>query len=307
MNKICFIDFDGTLVRPNGNRPFPRNAEDFRLLFPIEIIREKLMDLQNNGYRLILRSDQSKPWKYTMINTVRDLIVTGTKLEIGDIISWSKLTNKPNTKLVEQIYPLGTISPESIMIGDAAGRHGDWSSVDRDFAANLGVQFYTPEEFFSSHTITVLANKPEPNIINYTKDSGEIVLMVGLPGSGKSTFVKNQLGNYQYISGDVLKTTPKIIKAIKELYCFHGDSLRVVIDACNHTVEKRKTYIDLANQIELSIRCIWIDVAKETAIAQNELRKDTLGYLPKIAIYTIAKRFEAPSSSEGIEIITINQ
>ena len=305
MNKICFIDFDGTLVRPNGNRPFPRNAEDFRLLFPIETIREKLMDLQTNGYRLILRSDQSKPWKYTMINTVRDLIIAGTTLEIGDIISWSKLTNKPCTKLVEQLYPLGTITPESIMIGDAAGRQGDWSSVDRDFADKLGIQFYTPEEIFSSHTVTMLAPIVKDKL-EYSKTHGEIVMMVGLPGSGKSTFVKNHLGDYQYISGDVLKTTPKIVKAIKELYGFHGDSLRVVIDACNHTAEKRKTYIDLGNQLCLPIRCIWIDVAKETAIAQNELRKDTVGYLPKIAIYTIAKRFETPLAEEGLEIIRIN-
>jgi bifunctional polynucleotide phosphatase/kinase len=241
-----------------------------------------------------------------MINTVRNQIIEGTTLEIGDIVSWNKLTNKPSTKLVEQIYPLGTISPESIMIGDAAGRQGDWSSVDKDFATNLCIQFYTPEEFFSSHTITVLANKQEPSVVNYTRDIGEIVLMVGLPGSGKSTFCKNYLAKYQYISGDILKTTPKMVKAIKECYSIHRDNLRLVVDACNHTVEKRKTYIDLASQLGLPIRCIWIDVAKETAIAQNELRKDTPGYLPKIAIYTIAKRFEAPSSSEGIEIITIN-
>ena len=304
-HKICFIDFDGTLVRPNDNRPFPINAEDFRLLFPIEHIRNKLQEVVDMGFKLIIRSDQTKQWKYTMITTVKKMITDGTTLVIDDIISWSKLTNKPCTKLVEQVYPPGTITPESIMIGDAAGRQGDWSSVDRDFADKLGIQFYTPEEFFSSHTITMLAPIVKDNL-KYAKTHGEIVMMVGLPGSGKSTFIKNQLGNYQYISGDILKTTPKIVKAIKELYGFHGDSLRVVIDACNHTVEKRKTYIDLGNQLCLPIRCIWIDVAKETAIAQNELRRDTVGYLPKIAIYTIAKRFETPTNAEGLEIIRIN-
>ncbi|KAF5027038.1 hypothetical protein F66182_846 [Fusarium sp. NRRL 66182] len=37
---------------------------------------------------------------------------------------------------------------ESFYVGDAAGRVGDWAGTDSEFASNLGVAFYTPEEFF---------------------------------------------------------------------------------------------------------------------------------------------------------------
>ncbi|KAK9325816.1 polynucleotide kinase 3 phosphatase-domain-containing protein [Lipomyces orientalis] len=36
----------------------------------------------------------------------------------------------------------------SFFVGDAAGRRGDHSSGDKDFAKNLGIMFYTPEEYF---------------------------------------------------------------------------------------------------------------------------------------------------------------
>ncbi|KAL1998240.1 hypothetical protein VTN02DRAFT_6553 [Thermoascus thermophilus] len=43
----------------------------------------------------------------------------------------------------------------SFFVGDAAGRPGDHSCSDRDFAANVGIAFKTPEEFF-------LGAPPEP-------------------------------------------------------------------------------------------------------------------------------------------------
>ncbi|KAK9365479.1 polynucleotide kinase 3 phosphatase-domain-containing protein [Lipomyces kononenkoae] len=41
------------------------------------------------------------------------------------------------------------LDPEnSFFVGDAAGRKGDHSAVDKQFAKNLGIKFYTPEQFF---------------------------------------------------------------------------------------------------------------------------------------------------------------
>ncbi|KAK9467847.1 polynucleotide kinase 3 phosphatase-domain-containing protein [Lipomyces arxii] len=38
---------------------------------------------------------------------------------------------------------------ESFFVGDAAGRKGDHSNVDREFANKLEVKFYTPEQYFA--------------------------------------------------------------------------------------------------------------------------------------------------------------
>ena len=36
----------------------------------------------------------------------------------------------------------------SFYVGDAAGRKGDHASSDREWAQNVGIPFYTPEQFF---------------------------------------------------------------------------------------------------------------------------------------------------------------
>jgi histidinol phosphatase-like enzyme len=36
----------------------------------------------------------------------------------------------------------------SFYVGDAAGRPGDFASTDKEWAQNVGIPFYTPEQFF---------------------------------------------------------------------------------------------------------------------------------------------------------------
>ena len=40
----------------------------------------------------------------------------------------------------------------SFFVGDAAGRQGDHSAVDSQFAAGVGIRFYTETEFFGRGT-----------------------------------------------------------------------------------------------------------------------------------------------------------
>jgi len=65
----------------------------------------------------------------------------------------------------------------------------------------------------------------------------EMILMVGCPGSGKSTFTKNHLKNYNRINRDTLKTMNKCLDAA-ERYMKNGKN--VVIDNQNHTIEHRQ-------------------------------------------------------------------
>lgn len=46
-------------------------------------------------------------------------------------------------------------------VGDAAGRPADHSSVDKDFAAAVGIKFFTPEEKFGERAGKVLPPKVE--------------------------------------------------------------------------------------------------------------------------------------------------
>ena len=73
---------------------------------------------------------------------------------------------------------------KSFFIGDAIGRQHDYSDSDKVFAENIGIPCYCPEQIF--HTATeIVAIPPIP-----LTDEKQLIIMMGYPGSGKSTIAK---------------------------------------------------------------------------------------------------------------------
>lgn len=120
----------------------------------------------------------------------------------------------------------------SFYVGDAAGRYNgkpkDHSCADRLFAANLGLKFYTPEEFFLGKKPVEYVlpefdpkllfkgpEKPmlEPVGVRLIEEAPELIVMVGYPASGKSKFVKQNLeaNGYVVVNQDQLKTWQKCV------------------------------------------------------------------------------------------------
>lgn len=116
----------------------------------------------------------------------------------------------------------------SIFVGDAGGRivdakgpgssQRDFSCSDRNFAHNVGIKFQTPEEFFLgaqprqfSRELD-LADFPftrtgRHDVVVEKKNDKDIILLVGPPGAGKSTFYWKHLKplGYERINQDLLK------------------------------------------------------------------------------------------------------
>lgn len=115
----------------------------------------------------------------------------------------------------------------SFYIGDAAGREQsdkhrkDHATSDRDLAANIGLKFQTPEEFFLGldtepyehpfeprkflESALSQAQPPKP----FTKGAGqELVIFCGSPGAGKSSFFWKHLQpqGFERVNQDILKT-----------------------------------------------------------------------------------------------------
>jgi len=87
----------------------------------------------------------------------------------------------------------------------------------RDLAANIGIHFYTPEEYFlhqeardfkSIFDYSRYLTITDPRMSFKRLHKKEIVLFCGSPGAGKSTFYKVQLAplGYERINQDILKT-----------------------------------------------------------------------------------------------------
>lgn len=218
---------------------------------------------------------------------------------------------------------------ESFFVGDFAGRVVNWDGQgakkdkgcsDRKFARNVGIKFYTPEEFFLSQKpaeftwcgvdpLTVPKEGERSNKKTYHSDTQEIVVCVGFPASGKSTFSMKYLvpKGYARVNRDTLKTPAKCLQAAKAAL---DDGKSVVIDNTNGSVAKRAEWINLADKYGIPVRCFYFDTNEQLAKHLNEFReKITNGeqkHVPKVGYNMYKKDFAEPKKSEGFsEVVTI--
>jgi DNA 3'-phosphatase len=114
----------------------------------------------------------------------------------------------------------------------------NFRDTDKLFAENIGINYYDIDEFFPKPSIKI-----EPKI-------GEkvMVVSVGMPGSGKSSFFENYLADYGFVhvERDTVKEKNRFINLVKRLIN-EGEEL-IYIDATNPTVEDRKVFYDLAKK-----------------------------------------------------------
>jgi bifunctional polynucleotide phosphatase/kinase len=142
-------------------------------------------------------------------------------------------------KLLDINAPTDLDLKASFYVGDAAGRirgwkksrRADFACSDRKFAINAGVEFFTPEEFF-------FKEEPAPFELGFDPDDflnacmklekvdrgymgehlPEIIVFVGSPASGKTSFAQRHLlkANYTHINQDALKSRDKCVRAAIE-------------------------------------------------------------------------------------------
>ena len=289
--KMASFDYDWTLVSPKNGKTFPKSVDDWVWLYPNVI--DKIKELYNNNYMIVIFSNQSKEWKHEQIQIVAE------KLEVPVFICIAQLKEdyKPNTILFDKLVGRKKINlNESFFVGDALGRKTDFADSDKVFAENIGIKYMAPEVFFHVDSKFELPKIPE-------NKKPELIIMVGYPASGKST-ISNEIfkkRNYEIIDGDTYKTVPKILKAVTEQF---KNKKSVVIDATNSSKEKRSKYITLANEYKYDIRCIHMTTSLEESYKRNKTR-DEDKQIPKIAYSVYTKYFDEPNENEGFKLITL--
>jgi len=211
----------------------------------------------------------------------------------------------------------------SFYIGDAAGRAEGWengrkkdfSCSDRKFAANVGIKFQTAEEFFldqspaafdwggfDPHSIVDAKEICEGGVESLSSDSQEMVLFVGYPAAGKSTFAKTHLipKGYIHINRDTLKTQEKCQKVAASAL---DEGKSVVIDNTNGDPSVRKEYIFLAKDRGVPVRCFWFQTSFELAQHLNYFRERLTDgeshHVPRVGYATFKKYFQEPTLAEG--------
>ena len=127
-----------------------------------------------------------------------------------------------------------------------------------------------------------------------------MVIMIGIQGSGKSTFYHKYLANgYVRINLDTLKTRHQEELLISE--CIK-DGKSFAIDNTNPTRADRQRYIPLAQYAGYKVIGYFMESKLKTCIERNNQRTGT-ARIPTTAIAATSNKLQMPSYDEGFDEI----
>ena len=129
---------------------------------------------------------------------------------------------------------------------------------------------------------------------------------MGLPGAGKSTFARARFPTYDYISKDAFPPAAKNKQARQDaaLRASLSAGRAVLIDNTNVTRADRAAGIRIAREVAARVVGYYFEVSTRDAVARNE-RREGRAKVPKVAIFTAAKRLEPPALDEGFDDLTV--
>jgi predicted kinase len=130
----------------------------------------------------------------------------------------------------------------------------------------------------------------------------ECVILIGLPGAGKSSLYREKFSaTHVHVSKDLWPGAAKIEDRQREMI---EDALKsgrsVVVDNTNATARGRAKIIQIAREHGARLVGYFFDVTTRVAVARNAERTGR-GKVPNVAIFMTAKRLERPAITEGFD------
>jgi predicted kinase len=135
----------------------------------------------------------------------------------------------------------------------------------------------------------------------------ECVILIGLPGAGKSTFHRARYPSYEHISKDLWPNVrDRQARQDATLRAALAAGRDVIVDNTSVTVAERAAIIAVAREHGARIVGCYIEATTREAVARNEQREGR-AKVPKVAIFTCAKRLVPPTVEEGFdELYTVH-
>lgn len=229
--KVIAFDLDWTLTHGEQHL-YPRNVDDIHWLPRRE---HRLGKLHTKGYNFCIftnqfaRSAKERDVKLARVQT----FIRSFPWPVAVYISLQKDEfRKPAGGMWKEFV---SAYPDAHIVGycgDALGRPQDFSDSDRMFAERRGVTVIEPERMFKVKLPKIETGK-------------QMILFVGAPGCGKSTYYREHLEpkGYRWVNQDTLKTDVKVMKAV---HAAMVDGVDVCIDRTNGPLAKRTIFYDAA-------------------------------------------------------------
>jgi predicted kinase len=127
----------------------------------------------------------------------------------------------------------------------------------------------------------------------------EMIIMIGLQASGKSSFCKRFAETHLIISKDLFPNARRPQRRqMRELEAALVSGRSVVIDNTNPEVEDRKPLIELGKTVCADVIGYYLESKVEDSLQRNSLRPEKKR-VPEVAIFSTVKRLSRPSLEEG--------
>ncbi|KAL2096606.1 hypothetical protein ACEWY4_008754 [Coilia grayii] len=311
-SKIAGFDIDGCIITTKSGKVFPTGPDDWRILYPE--IKRKLASLLGSGYKVVFFTNQMGIAKGSLKeevfkSKVEDILQT-LQLPVQVFVAAGPgIYRKPVTGMWKHLCEeandgIPVDKSQSFYVGDAAGRPANWapgkkkkdfSCSDRLFALNLGLQFETPEEYFlgwkkapynmpsfDPRKLDPNGRLHDPPSASLTSSTPEVVVAVGFPGAGKSTFFHKHIvpKDYTYVNRDTLGSWQNCVSACEKAL---KQGRSVAIDNTNPDLESRKRYIDVSIKAGVPCRCFNFTASMELARHNNKVSSDCIFFLSSVA------------------------
>uniref|UniRef100_A0A8C9D3A9 Bifunctional polynucleotide phosphatase/kinase n=1 Tax=Panthera leo TaxID=9689 RepID=A0A8C9D3A9_PANLE len=302
--KVAAFDLDGTLITTRSGKVFPTGPSDWRILY-LEIPR-KLRELDAEGYKLVIFTNQmgigrgklpAEEFKAKVEAVVEKLglpfqvlVATHAGLYRKPVIGmWDHLREQANEGVPISVG-------DSVFVGDAAGRPANWAPgrKKKDFSCADRLRTVSPSgPLYLPEASSLLSHSPE------------VVVAVGFPGAGKTTFLQEHLvsAGYVHVNRDTLGSWQRCVTTCETAL---KQRKRVVIDNTNPDPPTRARYIKCARDAGVPCRCFLFGATLEQARHNNRFREMTgSSHAPvsDVVMFGYRKQFEAPTLAEGFSAI----
>jgi len=270
---IAAFDLDWTLTY-NEKHLFPKEIDDIKI-FPNR--RKVLEDILKIGYNIVIFTNQKSRTKDEKERKVSRIMTFIKELKLPVFVYISTQDDnyrKPNIGMWN-LFSKDKDIKNIIFAGDALGRLQDFSDSDKVFAENINVnRLYSPEDFFGKAPVPIFNNE------------NEIVIFVGMPGSGKSSYYNKYLTDHINIEQDKLVTRQKVLK---QLNTSLKTGKSIVINATNPSQEDREEFYRKALEHNYKIKVLYFII---NGTGFNKLRDKPV---PTIVYHKYFKKLDPPT------------